>query len=695
MHRPPLVAAATAAAVLALPASATAEPLGPTGPAVHGLAGRSDADVVRRLLDGAERLERTVPERPGAPAPFVVGGAPEAPWDEVPFSPLLTVGTPTSSTLVRVARDGSATGTATSERPLSDLSSAPGGDAEAYRTVPSDGTTRVAPLLRDGGATSLGYPASDVPVAWSPAGDGFVTTVDGRLVARSTNPRFSTPIDVEDATAAAVSPYGGELFVRRQAEDGPTLVVGPAPFSGFEGTTSWTDLGLSAYSPGAPAVGQEPGLGVFAGDELTYLAFTGTDPADGTAHLYVDHQDDFTASGYGSPERVADVGAICGGLAPAFSPDRRMLAHVVAVGPTGAECSELEVHVRSLGTGRRYRASTPDHTVWTVPAGTPVTSLDWRAQNPAAAEWRLDGAHRYEVSAFTAFFYDPDSVDAVVLAGGRSPADALTAVPLAAALGGPVVLTRPTVLGWDTLVAIESTLAPGGTVHVVGGTASVSPRVVRQLREWGYTVRRTGGETRYDVAANVARRLDVVRGGSPDAAFVASGTAFTDALVAGPAAASLDAPVLLSRGSSLPAATRDYLASLGTDAEVFAVGGEGADSVAGDPRTEVVGGATRYEVAGNVADRFFAGWSVLALADGRSWPDAVSGGALMASVGQPLLLTRGRTLPEPTRGQALRTRASLDLVLAFGGSASVPQAALDAAVVAAGDQTTYFGLDLP
>ena len=111
----------------------------------------------------------------------------------------------------------------------------------------------------------------------------------------------------------------------------------------------------------------------------------------------------------------------------------------------------------------------------------------------------------------------------------------------------------------------------------------------------------------------------------------------------------------------------------------------------------MVGGATRYDVAGNVAQRFFAGWGrVLALADGRNWPDAASGGTLMANWRQPVLLTNGTTtLPAATRNQALQTRESIDVVLGFGGPVSIPQGALTAARTAAGDQTTYFGPDLP
>ena len=43
----------------------------------------------------------------------------------------------------------------------------------------------------------------------------------------------------------------------------------------------------------------------------------------------------------------------------------------------------------------------------------------------------------------------------------------------------------------------------------------------------------------------------------------------------------------------------------------------------------------------------------------------------------------------------MQTRESIDVVLGFGGPNSIPAGALTAARSVAGDQTTYFGPDLP
>ena len=277
-----------------------------------------------------------------------------------------------------------------------------------------------------------------------------------------------------------------------------------------------------------------------------------------------------------------------------------------------------------------------------------ATNLSWRPNNPRAALTRIDGLDRYQVSGDTAYYWEQESADAVVVAGGKAYADAL-----------------------DRRAARRRPRRPGDP-HLTDHAARRHPvrhRLDAQARRHRLRRRRhglgVGGCRQRDAllrldrgAASAAptatrsrstspKRLDAERGGLPSSAFVSSGKAFADALVAGPAASLTDGPVLLSSGPTLPAVTAAYLDSLAGGVDLFAIGGAGAASISADPRTEVVGGATRYDVAGNVAQRFFAGWQVLALADGRNWPDAASGGALMAYWQQPVLLTNGTTtLPD-------------------------------------------------
>ncbi len=688
-----MAVSALAVALLALPAS-TAAAQGPAREPIP-LPDTGTAAIAAEVRDAVDRYAAQAPAGDTS-----LLGAAAAAVAEVPFAPYVYISDGTSTVRVAVDADGAPTGATRLLTGETDGVVGPAGDTIAYRPVPSTGHT-VVRSLRSAPLYVTHDDESAEPVGWAPAGDGFVSAVGGGLVAQSTNPDHATPLGAPaGVTDAAVSPYGGEVFVREATATGSALLVGPTPFTGFGGLTSYTDLGLSDYAPGPPAVGQAPGTGIFApNDGATYLAFAGSVPGSGEPRLFVDHQDGVPSGSYTNPVAVADTGFACDDVAaPEFSPDRRMLASVKAVGPTGEECSAVEVHVKLVGSGDRYDpGSGADTVIWSTASGDPApTVISWRPDNPPAYLERVDGLDRYEVSANTAYFWDADSADTVVVAGGKAYADALTGGPLAALFGGPTILTAPNALRPVTAAAIDRVLSPGGTVYIVGGPASVSPEVYTELEDRGYEVIRLGGADRYEVAVNVAMKLDDVRGSLPTAAFVSSGKAFADALVAGPAASVTDGPVLLSNGPVLPAVTAGYLDSLGVDAQLYAIGGAGSASIAGDPRTEVIGGATRYDVAGNVAQRFFAGWYVLALADGRNWPDAASGGTLMANWRQPVLLTNGTTtLPAGTLTQTLQTLESIDVVLGFGGPVSIPEGALTAARSAAGDQTTYFGPDLP
>ncbi|MBM6404360.1 cell wall-binding repeat-containing protein [Phycicoccus sp. CSK15P-2] len=596
---------------------------------------------------------------------------------------------------VPVNSSGVPSGSPVKSTARTDVVVGPAGDAMAYR-IPGSSTVKVSAI---GASSTVTYDESEVPVGWAPFGDGFTTRKAGALTAQATNPWMSAELVAPDgATDAAVSPYGGSAVVRAPGGSGTQLSVVPTPFFSTTGTSGGT-IGLSEYTPGLPTLAQEPGAGAFPGDDgATFLAFEGTDPKNATEHhLYVDHQDGGGAGGttYTNPVVVAEAGARCDAAAPAFDPTRKLLAYVKAVGTTPSSCSKFEVRVKRAGSDNRFASSDSEVLVWSGASGAPApTVLSWGAKNPTATEIRVGGANRYEVAYFTSLFYEENESDAVVLAGGKAYADALAGGPLAVASKGPSLLTPSSSLHPAARAAIEETLKPGGTVYILGGTVSVSNTVKDDLVRAGYKVTRLAGDDRYEVAVNVAKELDRLRGRKPTTAFVSSGTAFADALVAGPPAAQLDAPVLLSNRSKLPGVTKAYLDSLSADADIFAIGGSGAQSVIEDDRTTVIGGDNRYEVASNVLDSFFPASWVGAIADGRNWPDAVSGGAFMGLLGEPILLTNGySTLPDPTQSRLLRSRASLDYMFAFGGPKSVADGALENAVKAAGDQTTYFGAD--
>ena len=139
---------------------------------------------------------------------------------------------------------------------------------------------------------------------------------------------------------------------------------------------------------------------------------------------------------------------------------------------------------------------------------------------------RLAGSDREATAAAVAATWS--SADAVVVATGAAPTDALAAGPAAAALDAPLLLAGTSGLS-DASWAQVDRLDPD-TAYVVGGPQAVPDRVVQQLQDRGIAVERVSGADRYATAAAVARRF-----GTPGTPLVvASGEGFADALAAAP-----------------------------------------------------------------------------------------------------------------------------------------------------------------
>lgn len=191
----------------------------------------------------------------------------------------------------------------------------------------------------------------------------------------------------------------------------------------------------------------------------------------------------------------------------------------------------------------------------------------------------------------------------------------------------------------------------GGLV-VAGLLATATPaQAVSTPFAYDGTVRAAGPD-RYATAAVVSRGSFAPSPGS--SVFLTSGESFADALSAGPAAAHLDAPLLLTATNGLPRATAEELTRL-RPGSVHVVGGTTPvpDAVLAAVRSllptatvDRTAGADRYATATAVAARFFpADQTSFVLARGDAFPDAVTGAALAGRRGEPLLLTAPGDLP--------------------------------------------------
>lgn len=194
---------------------------------------------------------------------------------------------------------------------------------------------------------------------------------------------------------------------------------------------------------------------------------------------------------------------------------------------------------------------------------------------------------------------------------------------------------------------------------------------------------RAGGENRYATAAAVAAETHPE---STHRVVLARGDAFPDGLAGAPLARQLEAPLLLTRQDSLPAATQQALRDL-RPTEVVLLGGPNAishrvEEQLEDHRVERVAGSNRYETAARIArtidsvaggiGRTHPGAPRMAfLVDGGTFADALTAGAPAASQDNPfpILLTRQDTLPSTTR--AALEDLDIEQVFIVGGPAAV------------------------
>lgn len=188
------------------------------------------------------------------------------------------------------------------------------------------------------------------------------------------------------------------------------------------------------------------------------------------------------------------------------------------------------------------------------------------------------------------------------------------------------------------------------------------------------TLQRFAGADRYATSAQALSEY------APGVAtlYVATGASFPDALAAG-AAAGADDPVLLVNPTGLSAATTAAVARL-QPGQIVLVGGASAlpDAIgatlagyASQGWTRVAG-PNRYATAGAIAaDAFPAGAATAYLASGVAFPDALTGSALGAAAGAPVLLTSPNSLPVET-ADALTALHTHEVVI-LGGSSAVSE----------------------
>ncbi len=199
---------------------------------------------------------------------------------------------------------------------------------------------------------------------------------------------------------------------------------------------------------------------------------------------------------------------------------------------------------------------------------------------------------------------------------------------------------------------------------------------------------RYSGANRYESAVTISNQFAP---GVP-VVYVTRGTNYPDSLSAAPAAAAQGGPMLLVPPTSIPSVVASELSRLQPQ-KIVLVGGEASVSAGvftdlqqfvSDPSNVVrIGGADRYETSRNVNTYAFGATGVtrLYIATGRSFPDALSAGAVAGSHDGAVLLVNGSadTIDQPTRDEISMLHP--DNVVIAGGVNAV-STGIDSAIAA-------------
>ncbi|WP_344654983.1 cell wall-binding repeat-containing protein [Catenulispora subtropica] len=380
----------------------------------------------------------------------------------------------------------------------------------------------------------------------------------------------------------------------------------------------------------------------------------------------------------------------------AWSPDGTQVAYAATPAPSGS--TNATIYTRPIGGGAR--------TTVVQNAGYPtVTSWHNGPLTPPRAADRIGGADRIETAVDASrWSYGKTGTggrqaSVAVISRSDQFADALGGSALAAQKGGPLLLTATD--GLDSRVGDElvRVLKPGSKVYVLGGTSALSPAVEAQIKRLGFVTERLAGNDRFETSVAVAHAVSP----NPHTVMVATGVKFPDALAAGAAAAQdpNGGVVVLSNEGTLPAPVKGYLSGVNPGAtDVYGVGGQGVAALrTGFPqwagKVTPLSGADRFATAAAIASsKLFTSHGPvgrIGLATGMSWPDALSGGALIATQHGPLLLTDpgSQYLPKPELDLVRALAPHLSGVVVFGGYQAVGTVASNTAESALGHNHYY------
>lgn len=263
----------------------------------------------------------------------------------------------------------------------------------------------------------------------------------------------------------------------------------------------------------------------------------------------------------------------------------------------------------------------------------------------------------------------------VILASGYKYTDVLTATVLGNEKKCPILLTSLDEVSDNTMNEIKRLGVD--EVIISGGPASVSEKVVSQLKKASYNVRRIAGKDRYETAEKIGDEVRLTSNNKNEVILV-DGTNFPDVITLSTLANQKRVPILLTQPKDLNSVTNRLLGAWRIDK--VTIGGEKTsvsknveDTVKAKTKAvDRIGGATRYETAYKVADqvrRLTNNEKDLILVDGTKFPDGITISSLAAKFKAPILLTKPDKLHPVTEVAVSQWR--IENLLIGGGYNSV------------------------
>ena len=297
------------------------------------------------------------------------------------------------------------------------------------------------------------------------------------------------------------------------------------------------------------------------------------------------------------------------------------------------------------------------------------------------SETTIAGDDRYKTAVEISKNYSSTSKHAVIVNGEKGIVDALTATPYASLKKAPILMTQSTKLNADTKK--ELTRRGVKTVDIVGGVNSVSDAVKAEIEAMGIKVNRIAGDSKYDTALEVAKKIDGISNISKIA--VANGEVLADAVSVAAPAAQNKMPIILAHPTKgLDAEVKKYIDGEGISTS-YVIGGTSSVSTATQnslPGTKKrLEGTDRQGTNASVIKEFYTSSSYDNMYVAKSGQvnkadeiaDALAVGVLAASKQDPVMLV-GKNLGSTQK--TLLESKDLEKITKVGGN--IPTASIDA-----------------